>query len=165
MPFGPAFSKVFMAFYVKDSEQQKLEELIEKGKENQKKETGNNLISNKMASDKKRNYKSYQSEDGIPDLGYDLAFKRVKRIKGFYIHAFVYVLVNAFILIAIYKDSVDGSTIVFAKWETWSTALFWGIGLVAHGLSVFGRNIFFGANWEEKKIREFMDKDKNTKWE
>jgi hypothetical protein len=36
---------------------------------------------------------------------------------------------------------------------------------VAHGMSVFGRDLFFGADWEERKIKEFMDKDKNQKWE
>jgi hypothetical protein len=46
-----------------------------------------------------------------------------------------------------------------------NTALFWGIGLAAHGLSVFGNTIFFGQNWEEKKIQELMDKDKSEKWE
>jgi hypothetical protein len=49
--------------------------------------------------------------------------------------------------------------------QTFSTAFFWGIGLLAHGLSVFGRYVFFGQNWEEKKIQELMDKDKNEKWE
>jgi len=53
----------------------------------------------------------------------------------------------------------------FWSWQTFSTALFWGIGLVAHGLSVFGKNLFFSSNWEEKKIQEFMDKDKSQKWE
>lgn len=106
----------------------------------------------------------FSSEFNNTDPRYDLAYKRVKRIKGFYIHALVYLLVNAFILISILKEVPMGNE-VFWKWETWSTALFWGIGLVAHGLSVFGRNIFFGSDWEERKIKELMDQDKNNKWE
>jgi len=49
--------------------------------------------------------------------------------------------------------------------HTYSTAFFWGIGLVAHGLSVFGHDIFFGSNWEEKKIKELMDKEKKNRFE
>lgn len=117
-----------------------------------------------MGRFRRRMFDNYETEGNASDERYNLAYKRVKRIKGFYIHALVYVLVNTFILISISKDSADG-TIVFAKWETWSTALFWGIGLVAHGMSVFGRDLFFGSDWEEKKIQEFMDKDKGDKWE
>ena len=105
-----------------------------------------------------------QSENYNPDERYNAAYKRVKRIKGFYVHAMVYVLVNIFIVSSNYdKNSFDSG--LFFRWETFSTALFWGIGLLAHGLSVFGRNIFFGQNWEERKIQEFMNKDKSEKWE
>jgi hypothetical protein len=41
-----------------------------------------------------------------------------------------------------------------------STAIFWGIGLLAHGASIFGRNIIFSKDWEERKISEILDKDK-----
>ncbi|SEA45371.1 2TM domain-containing protein [Flavobacterium gillisiae] len=117
-----------------------------------------------MGRFRKRMYDKYQEEGNSPDERYDMAYKRVKRIKGFYIHALVYVLVNAFILISIFNRSMIGD-VVFWEWQTWNTVFFWGIGLVAHGLSVFGRDIFFGSNWEEKKVQEFMDKDKGNKWE
>jgi hypothetical protein len=109
-------------------------------------------------------YENFQDENFNPDTRYELAYKRVKRIKGFYIHLLVYVLVNAFIIVSSFNRSALGSEIFF-RWETFSTALFWGIGLVAHGMSVFGRDLFFGADWEERKIKEFMDKDKSQKWE
>jgi len=112
----------------------------------------------------RRMFDEYQSGNFNPDDRYELAFKRVKRIKGFYIHALVYVLVNAFIIISSFNRSEIG-TEVFFKWGTYSTAFFWGIGLLAHGLSVFGRDLFFGDDWEERKIKEFMEKDKNEKWE
>ena len=28
----------------------------------------------------------------------------------------------------------------------------------------FGKNILFGADWEERKIKELMDKDSNNKF-
>ena len=115
-----------------------------------------------MGRYRKQLFENFQDENFNPDVRYELAYKRVKRIKGFYVHALVYILVNAFIIVANNKLSDNPG---FWGWETFSTAIFWGIGLVAHGLSVFGRNLFFGADWEEKKIKEFMEKDKSEKWE
>ncbi|RZJ51219.1 MAG: 2TM domain-containing protein, partial [Chryseobacterium sp.] len=37
---------------------------------------------------------------------------------------------------------------------------FWGIGLAAHALSVFLPTFVLGRDWEEKKIKELMDKNK-----
>ena len=45
----------------------------------------------------------------------------------------------------------------FGNFAVW---FFWGIGLVGHWLGVFGKNIVFSKHWEERKIKEFMDKDK-----
>lgn len=44
-------------------------------------------------------------------------------------------------------------------WFYWAT-FGWGIGLLTHGLSVFALPGMFGKNWEERKIREYMDQDK-----
>ncbi|MFV5691857.1 2TM domain-containing protein [Flavobacterium sp. LT1R49] len=106
----------------------------------------------------------YNADTYNSDERYNLAYKRVKRIKGFYVHLLVYIGVNTFIIIGNSNESIP-SNHLFWSWETFSTALFWGIGLTAHGLSVFGRNLFFGPNWEEKKIKELMEKDKSEKWE
>lgn len=91
------------------------------------------------------------------DPSYLQAKKRVQAIKGFYIHALVYVLVNAFI---IYSNAV-GDHQGFQTMNNYWTAIFWGIGLTAHGLTVFAPNFFLGKDWEQRKIKELMDKDKN----
>lgn len=106
----------------------------------------------------------YQSENLIRDERYELAVKRVKKIKGFYVHLLVYVLVNIFIIAANYFENSSEASFRWS-WQTFSTALFWGIGLTAHALSVFGRNLFFSKNWEEKKIKQLMEKEKIEKWE
>jgi hypothetical protein len=117
-----------------------------------------------MGRYRRRMFENYQEEGNSADELYNLAYKRVKRIKGFYVHSLVFVLVNAFIIFSNF-DKSNSITTTFLRWETWSTALFWGFGLAAHGLSVFGRDLFFGSDWEQKKIQEFMDKDKGHKWE
>lgn len=91
------------------------------------------------------------------------AQKRVKDIRGFYIHALVY----AFINIAILVISLRGQGLLsgLADFSTYFTAFSWGIGLFAHWFIVFGPNLFFGKKWEERKIRELMEKEKSKTWE
>lgn len=91
---------------------------------------------------------------------YNLAYKRVKRIKGFYIHLLVYVLVNGFMIGTKYFYKSDS----FSN-ETFLPALFWGFGLLAQGFVVFGDTLFFGKNWEDRKIQEFIEKEKKQRWE
>ena len=90
------------------------------------------------------------------DIKYLEAKKRVKRIKGFYIHALIYALVNVGLLIM----NTSFSSEEFSSIDTYWTAIFWGIGLAGHGLSVFLPNMILGKNWEEEKIRELMNKNK-----
>lgn len=113
--------------------------------------------------EKQRMFEKFQNETGISNEEYYLAHKKVKRIKGFYTHLIVYVLVNLFIIFNKYFESKNVD--IFSQLHTYSTAFFWGIGIVAHGLSVFGSEIFFGNNWEERKIKAYMDKDKMNKFE
>ena len=87
------------------------------------------------------------------DIRYLQAKRRVKRMKRFYIHATVYVLVNLFIIAG---NTQEGESIL--NMDNYWTAIFWGIGLLAHGISVFVPNLFLGKDWEERKIRELMDK-------
>lgn len=81
------------------------------------------------------------------------ARKHVKRIKGFYTHALVFVLVNVFIIFS--NAIVDGKG--FNDIDNYYMAFFWGFGLLAHGLSVFGGELFLGRNWEERKIQEILN--------
>jgi hypothetical protein len=92
------------------------------------------------------------------DMRYREAEKRVKKIKGFYIHAIVYFFVNIFIIASKAIDRDPGE--IFWDWDLVSLPLLWGIGLAAHALSVFVPTFILGKNWEEKKIRELMGKDK-----
>ncbi len=96
------------------------------------------------------------------NIKYLEAKKRVKRIKGFYIHALVFILVNAFLVfINVYVNQNEGGPKI--KISQFLTIILWGLGLIVHGLSVFLPNFIFGSDWEEKKIRELMEKEKNLK--
>ena len=82
------------------------------------------------------------------------AQRKIKSIKGFYTHATVFFSVNAFIIIGCALD--DSRSLLTAA--PYITGLFWGIGLLAHGLSVFGQEFFMGRNWEEKQIEKILNK-------
>lgn len=79
---------------------------------------------------------------------YYKAKQRVKEIKEFYGNLISYCVVIPFLIFINY----------YTYWEFqwfWFPLFGWGIGLTIHGFSVFG----YGSDWEERKIRELMEKD------
>ena len=91
------------------------------------------------------------------------ARRQVRRIRGFYIHLLVYIFIN--ILLFVVSTWDEGLITGLQDLSNYATALFWGIGLLAHGAGVFAPNFFFGKKWEERKIRELMEKEKRNRWE
>ncbi|MGZ5193485.1 MAG: 2TM domain-containing protein [Kaistella sp.] len=89
------------------------------------------------------------------DVKYIEAKRKVKEMKGFYIHLFVYVIVNLF-LISRNVQQGDNLNDIDNYW----TAIFWGIGVLVHAIRVFVPNVILGRDWEERKTRELMDKYK-----
>ena len=94
---------------------------------------------------------------------YERAKKRVKRITAFYSHLLVYVVINLIIVVVNIQQLAPGES--YFKWQNFTTLFFWGIGLLAHGLSVFMPYMILGRDWEERKIREIMEKERKNKWE
>lgn len=82
-------------------------------------------------------------------LAYDRAVKRVKEIKGFYGNLISYCLVIPFLIFVNLRTSPE------YHWFWWPM-LGWGIGVISHGFQVFG----IGKNWEDRKIKELMEKDR-----
>lgn len=85
---------------------------------------------------------------------YQKAKKQVEEIKGFYSHLSFYVIFNVIIIAVNLKYSPN------YLWFLWTT-LSWGIGLFFHAVKVFNWLPFFGKNWEEKKIQQFIDEENN----
>lgn len=121
-----------------------------------------------MGRFRRRMYEEF-SQEYTKDERFHAAYRKVKRIKGFYSHLKIYVIVNIIIIASnlngdFFRNGIHESGLF--SWHTYSTAVFWGIGLVAHALSVFGRDIFFSDDWEQKKIQQYMNKEAaNNKWE
>lgn len=99
----------------------------------------------------------------IQEDSFRKAKKRVKAIKGFYIHLIVYFFTNICISgIIIFGLTESGYRFkdTFSNFGVYSTWIFWGIGMFFHWLGVFGfKSLGFGNDWEEKKIKELMDKE------
>ena len=78
---------------------------------------------------------------------------RMEALRGFYIHALVYVVVNLGLFALNMLTSRD------SLWFYWPL-LGWGIGLAINGIVVFAGGLF-SADWEERKIRELMDEERH----
>ncbi len=87
------------------------------------------------------------------DEKYERARRRVIAIKGFYIHLFFYIGVNIILFLV--------NMLLTPKhlWFFWPL-IGWGIGVLAHAFSVYGVMGLLGKEWEEKKIKQLMAKDK-----
>ncbi|MFY0483348.1 2TM domain-containing protein [Flavobacterium sp. PLA-1-15] len=85
------------------------------------------------------------------------AQKKVEDIKGFYGNLTSYVVVNAGLLVL---------NLVTSPAHLWFfyPLIGWGIGVLAHGMSVFNYMPFLSSDWEEKKIQELMRKEDADKW-
>ena len=81
------------------------------------------------------------------------AKNKVQELKGFYSHLLSYLVVNVVMII------INLVTNPHHLWFYWVT-VFWGIGIIFHAFSIFGKRRILGDDWEEKKVKEYMDKDK-----
>lgn len=96
----------------------------------------------------------------IEDEKYIRAKEKVAQMKKFYSSLLSYIVV------------ISGLGALNYYLNEWSYAWFlwaafgWGIGLVFQAIKAFSLNPFFGKNWEQRKIREFMEKDdREDRWE
>ena len=94
---------------------------------------------------------NYNEEDK-----YRIAKKKVENLKGFYGNLASYIFVNIVLVVVNLVTSPDH------LWFYWPL-LWWGLGVLFHGLKVFEVLPNFGKDWEERKIKELMEKEKENK--
>ena len=104
-------------------------------------------------------------ESNIKENTYKQAEKRVKRIRNFYNHLQIFVIIMAPILL--FSNSIigffesyiiNGNTLEWVKVNIWINALLWFIGVAIHGLFVFKDKVNFIDKWEKNKVAEFMNR-------
>lgn len=84
------------------------------------------------------------------NLAYQRAKDKVEQLKGFYGNLISYCVVIPFLIFINLRTSNF-------QWF-WFPMLGWGMGLTFHALETFG----YGKSWEERKIRELMNKEDNN---
>ncbi|MDO1501046.1 2TM domain-containing protein [Winogradskyella maritima] len=90
------------------------------------------------------------------------AKNKVEKLKRFYSHLTVYLIINVLIMAMRLRndlDSWDSFVSELSSFGTWSTWLVWGIILAIHAFSVFLFPLILGYDWEERKIEELMEED------
>lgn len=85
---------------------------------------------------------------------YRKARRQAREIRGFYIHLMIY-CVTIPILIAI--------NLIFVPDFYWFpfSMIGWGMGLFFHWMEIKKYTPFLGKGWEERKIRQFMDEERD----
>ena len=87
--------------------------------------------------------------------------RRVHRLAEFYRHVFGYVIVNLTLWGAnvwmLWGTAAGGR--FWSYWAIWPT-FWWGIGVFVHGLSVLPYWSFFSQEWEDRKVKELMQKER-----
>ncbi len=87
----------------------------------------------------------------ISEKKYARAKEHVEKLQGFYIHFAIYIImVPVFIFLNFRSTSFP--------WAIFPI-LGWGFGIAGHAMETFDYNPLLGKGWEEKKIKELMDKD------
>ncbi len=88
-----------------------------------------------------------------PDA-YPRARHRVGQLRGFYSNLVTYVVINAFL--AVLNLLTDPSYL----WFLW-VAGGWGLAVALHTYNTFAHGAILGAGWEERQIREFMERERS----
>lgn len=82
---------------------------------------------------------------------YQQAKERVEELRSFYVATALYIIVNLMLFV------IDMLT-PGGPWFYWPL-LGWGIGMLIFALNVFVLRRRFGQDWEERKIRQYLEED------
>lgn len=85
------------------------------------------------------------------------AKRRVKEIKGFYIHFSIYLFINFIVFLQYLLKVGDNANLEYGV--NFYTAVLWGIVILIHAGSIF---IPMFTKWESRKTREFMNAEKEN---
>ena len=99
------------------------------------------------------------TDDKLESSKYIRAVERVNEIKEFYGNVISYCIVIPFIIFIYFRFTPDSF-----PWF-WFPILGWGIGLVIHGFRAFNYRFFLGSDWEDRKLKEFMEEEEKQYWE
>lgn len=91
------------------------------------------------------------------------AKKRMDELRKFYKHVAIYVLVNIFISgFKIREYLGDGYTWeeTLSKLDVYVVWIVWGAFVILQAIRTYNTKMILGSEWEERKIREYMNENK-----
>lgn len=104
-------------------------------------------------------------KNNIENTTYKEAENNVKRIKNFYNHLQIFVIMMLVLLlfsdmiISFFEARISNpNSINWIKTNIWVNSGLWLFGLIIHGIYVFKFKANFIDKWEQKKMNELMKK-------
>jgi two-component system, LytTR family, sensor kinase len=88
---------------------------------------------------------------------YERALAQVRALRDFYMHLAVYLCVIGGLALIDWLTEPPGLTWVYFP------AVGWGVGLAIHGFTVFGANRLFGPDWEQRKVKELLERERQQR--
>jgi len=94
----------------------------------------------------------------------NLAQKKVKKRKDFYIHLFIYAIGIIFWLLKRYTDApLNFFPIRYINWFVMSI---WTVAIVFQAIELLISEVVFGKKWEDKQVKNILKEDsKKQTWE
>ena len=112
-----------------------------------------------------RRYKieNQSTAENPEDYALEMARYRVNKMRRFYTHLFIYTI-GVLVFLA--------KTYFGAPFNFWPikhincfVITFWTIIIAIQGIKLFFRENVFNSDWEQRKILEYINKDKHNKYE
>ncbi len=79
----------------------------------------------------------------------EAALRHVRKIRGFYAHLAQYVIVISGLTVL---NLITSPKYFWAMWP----AMGWGLGILFHGMRVFGKMPFMNADWEKRQVEKYL---------
>lgn len=97
---------------------------------------------------------------------YNRAKRKMERLKSFYTHLVIYIIINLVITGFKVSNNLDNWNAFIAdlfSFDTLSSWSIWGLIIIIHAFTVFVLPKVLGYDWEERKIERFMQEELNRK--
>lgn len=86
-------------------------------------------------------------------FSYERAKKKAKTLRSFYFNLMAYCIVIPILVFVNLTYSPE------FQWF-WFSMLGWGMGVLAHAMEAFDFNPILGKNWQEKKLKQFIEEER-----
>ena len=87
------------------------------------------------------------SDAAITDKQEEEAFRYVRKLRRFYIHLYQYIIV---VTVLFAMNLIISPHRIWAVW----VMLGWGLGVLMHASSVYGRSWLLGPEWERRQVEK-----------